>query len=53
LKSRARIIVDPTSSQKFFNGQFYVSTIEIAIKVAKDGDIIFLEPGIYTGETQQ
>ena len=43
----AKFIVDKKSEKKIVNGVFYLQDLPTALKVAKDGDKIILQPGKY------
>ena len=43
----AKFIVDKKSEKKIVNGIFYLQDLPTALKVAKDGDKIILQPGKY------
>ena len=51
IRSRAKIIVDANREKGMINGktQFVVNDIDSALRIAKDGDVIFLEEGTYSG----
>ena len=50
-RSRAKIIVDANRQKGMTNDktQFVVNDIDSALRIAKDGDVIFLEEGTYIG----
>ena len=43
----AKFIVDKKSEKKIVNGVFYLQDLPTALKVAKHGDKIILQPGKY------
>ena len=51
IRLRAKIIVDGNREKGLINNktQFIVNDIESALRIAKDGDLIFLEEGTYIG----
>ena len=50
-RAKAKIIVDMNRKKGLINDktQFVVNDIDSALRIAKDGDIIFLEEGTYSG----
>jgi hypothetical protein len=48
-RAAARIVVDETSATRgVCNGQFLLNDLESALRIAKSGDVIFLEAGTYS-----
>lgn len=51
-KDQAKIIVGPNLGKGVVNGQFHVNDLDSALKIAKNGDIIFLEPKVYLSKNK-
>ena len=47
----AKIVVDPVARRGVLDGQFFVNDLESALRIAKNGDTIFIEEGSYSGRT--
>ena len=47
----AKIVVDPVARRGVLDGQIIVNDLELALRIAKNGDIIFIEEGTYSGRT--
>lgn len=47
MRAVAKIVVNPKAPKKVENGVFYVQDFQTAVRIAKDGDKVFLEPGYH------
>lgn len=52
-RASAKIIVQNGGPRGYVDGQFRVQDLESALRIAKDGDMIFLEPGVYCGKLRK
>ena len=50
-RASARIIVDPVARRGVVNEQFFVNDLDSGLRIAKNGDVIFIEEGNYSGRT--